>query len=114
MGVVYTVPIENVTIGTAVQDIFSVLPGATHSVAIHHIHLEASVSAEAGVAHALKARHGDGDTGLGRHERHPGGGALWHDRTCRADNPYQRYVPDHDDGRVHHARRVFLGRRAAV
>jgi hypothetical protein len=54
MGVVYTVPIENVTIGTAVQDIFSVLPGATHSVAIHHIHLEASVSAEAALRMRLK------------------------------------------------------------
>lgn len=51
---VYTVPIENGTIGTAVQDIFSLLCGAGNGVVLHHIHLEANVSAEAALRMRLK------------------------------------------------------------
>ncbi len=44
---IYKVPIENVTIGTAVQDIFSVLTDSAHSFELHGFHLEASATAEA-------------------------------------------------------------------
>lgn len=51
---VYTVPIENLTIGTAVQDIFSLVTGASNGVELHHIHLEANVGAEAALRMRLK------------------------------------------------------------
>ncbi len=51
---IYVVPIENVTIGTAVQDIFSLLAGASNGIELHHIHLEANVSAEAALRLRLK------------------------------------------------------------
>ena len=51
---IYTVPIENVAIGTAVQDIFSLLCGASNGIELHHIHLEANVSAEAALRMRLK------------------------------------------------------------
>lgn len=51
---IYVVPIENVTIGTAAQDVFSLLCGASNGIEIHHIHLEANVSAEAALRMRLK------------------------------------------------------------
>jgi hypothetical protein len=51
---VYTVPIENVSIGTAVQDVFSLVAGAAGGIIIHHIHLEAAVSAESALRMRLK------------------------------------------------------------
>lgn len=51
---VYTVPIENVTIGTAVQDIYSLVTGASNGIEIHHIHLDANVAAEASLRMRLK------------------------------------------------------------
>lgn len=51
---IYTVPIESVGIGTAVQDIFSLLCGASNGIEIHHIHLDANVSAESAVRLRLK------------------------------------------------------------
>jgi hypothetical protein len=39
---VYSVPIDNVSIGTAVQDIFSLLASASNGIEIHHIHLAAA------------------------------------------------------------------------
>lgn len=51
---VYVTVIENVAIGTAVQDIFSLLTGAGVGIEIHHIHLEANVSAEAALRMRLK------------------------------------------------------------
>ena len=51
---VYVVPIENVTIGTAVQDIFSLVTGSSNGLVLHHIHLEASVTAEAPLRLRLK------------------------------------------------------------
>jgi hypothetical protein len=43
---VYVYPLENVTIGTAVCDIATMIPGAANGVVLHHIHLEANVSAQ--------------------------------------------------------------------
>lgn len=51
---VYTVAFENVTIGTAVQDICSLLTGAGNGIELHHIHLEANVTAEAALRLRLK------------------------------------------------------------
>lgn len=51
---VYSVPIENVTIGTAVQDIFSLLAGSSNGIELHHIHLEANVVGEAALRMRLK------------------------------------------------------------
>lgn len=51
---IYTTTIENVAIGTAVQDIFSLLTGAGVGIELHQIHLEASVSAEAALRMRLK------------------------------------------------------------
>lgn len=39
---IYSGGFDNVSIGTAVQDIFSLLAGTTKGVQLHHIHLEAS------------------------------------------------------------------------
>lgn len=39
---IYVAPFDNVAIGTAVQDIFSLLAGTTKGIQLHHIHLEAS------------------------------------------------------------------------
>ena len=39
---IYSAGFDNVTIGTAVQDIFSLLAGAAKGVQLHHIHLEAA------------------------------------------------------------------------
>ena len=39
---IYAAGFDSVSIGTAVQDIFSLLAGATKGVILHHIHLEAS------------------------------------------------------------------------
>ena len=50
---IYTVPIENVTV-SAVQDIFSLVCGASNGIELHHIHLEANVSAEAALRMRLK------------------------------------------------------------
>ncbi len=44
---VYVTPIDNVSIGTAVQDIFSLLAGSANGIELHQIHLDA-VSAAAG------------------------------------------------------------------
>lgn len=52
--VVYTVPIENVSIGTAVQDIFSLLAGSAGGIEIHHIHLESANTAAASLRMRLK------------------------------------------------------------
>jgi len=51
---VYTCPIASVSIGTAVQDIFAIIPGATKAIILHHIHLDANVSAEAALRLRLK------------------------------------------------------------
>ena len=51
---VYVVPFENVTIGTAVADIFSLLAGSAAFIEVHHIHLEANVSAQAALRMRLK------------------------------------------------------------
>jgi hypothetical protein len=51
---VYTVPIQATNVGTAVQDVFSLLPGAAHGIKIHHIHLEANVTAEAALQMRFK------------------------------------------------------------
>jgi hypothetical protein len=52
---VYTVPIENVSIGTAVQDIFSLLASSAVGIVLHHIHLEAGgVSSAAEIRMRLK------------------------------------------------------------
>lgn len=46
--------IPSTAIGTAVADIFSLICGATHGIIIHHIHLDANVSAEAAFRMRLK------------------------------------------------------------
>jgi hypothetical protein len=51
---VYTIPFENISIGTAVQDIFALIPGAANGITLHHIHLEAAVSSEASLRMRLK------------------------------------------------------------
>lgn len=52
---VYYVPIENVSIGTAVQDIFSLLASASNGIELHQIHLEAAgVSSPAELRMRLK------------------------------------------------------------
>jgi hypothetical protein len=52
---VYIVPIDAVSIGTAVQDIFALKSGATNGIEIHHIHLEfGGVSAAAEIRMRLK------------------------------------------------------------
>ncbi len=51
---VYVVPLENVAIGTAVGDIFSLLASSANGITIHWIHLEAAVSAEAALRMRLK------------------------------------------------------------
>jgi len=38
---IYTAGFDNVSVGTAVQDIFSLLAGAAKGIQLHHIHLEA-------------------------------------------------------------------------
>lgn len=38
---IYTAPIDNANVGTAVQDIFSLLAGAATGIELHHLHLEA-------------------------------------------------------------------------
>lgn len=53
-AIVYTVPIENVAIGTAVQDIFSLLAGSAGGIEIHHIHLESTNTAAASLRMRLK------------------------------------------------------------
>ena len=62
---IYTVPFENVAIGTAVQDVFSFLTGAGNGLALHHIHLEANVSAEAALRLRLKRGTGTITQGSG-------------------------------------------------
>lgn len=39
---IYVAAFDNVTVGTAVQDIFSLLAGAAKGIQLHHIHLEAA------------------------------------------------------------------------
>jgi len=39
---IYTAGFDTVSVGTAVQDIFSLFAGSTKGVQLHHIHLEAS------------------------------------------------------------------------
>jgi hypothetical protein len=51
---VYQTPIENVSIGTAVQDIFSLLASSGHGVILHQIHLEATSTAAAALRMRLK------------------------------------------------------------
>lgn len=51
---VFTYPIENVSIGTAVQDIFSIKSGTGSPVEIHHIHLESTNSAAAALRMRLR------------------------------------------------------------
>ena len=51
---VYTLSIENVTIGTAVSDIVNLMPLSANGIVLHHIHLEANVSAEAALRMRLK------------------------------------------------------------
>lgn len=51
---IYVAVWENIAIGTAVQDIFSLLCGASNGIELHHIHLEANVSAEAALRMRLK------------------------------------------------------------
>lgn len=53
-GRVYVVPIENVSIGTAVQDIFSLKSGASNGIRIHWIHLECPNTSSAPVRMRLK------------------------------------------------------------
>lgn len=52
---VYTVPIIGGTVGTAVQDIFSLLAGSANGIELHHIHLEAGgVTSPAEISMRLK------------------------------------------------------------
>lgn len=51
---VYTLPITSTAIGTAVQDICSLVTGASNGIKIRHIHLDANVSAEAALRIRLK------------------------------------------------------------
>lgn len=51
---IYVTTIENVAIGTAVQDIFSLVTGASNGLELHYIRLEANVSAEAALRMRLK------------------------------------------------------------
>lgn len=39
---IYAAPFDTVAVGTAVQDIFSLLASATKGIQLHHIHLEAA------------------------------------------------------------------------
>jgi len=50
----YITPIENVSIGTAVQDIFSLLAGSANGVRIHWIHLESTNTSAAALRMRLK------------------------------------------------------------
>lgn len=54
MGRVYTVPIDNVAIGTAVQDIFAVKCGAGVGVVLHAIHLDSTNTSAAACRMRLK------------------------------------------------------------
>lgn len=54
MSRVYTVPIENVSIGTAVQDIFSLLADSSGGLELHHLHLESNDTAAATLRMRLK------------------------------------------------------------
>lgn len=52
---IYSAGFDNATLGTAVQDIFSLLASATKGVQLHHIHLEAaSVTSPAQIRMRLK------------------------------------------------------------
>lgn len=52
---IYQAGFDNVTIGTAVQDIFSILASSTKGIQLHHIHLDAAgVSAAAQIRMRLK------------------------------------------------------------
>lgn len=51
----YTAGFDNVTVGTAVQDIFMLKAGATNGIKLHHIHLEAaSITTAAQIRMRLK------------------------------------------------------------
>lgn len=51
---VYITPIDNVTIGTAVQDIFALKAGTGNGIRIHWIHLECSNTSSAPIRMRLK------------------------------------------------------------
>lgn len=50
---IYTVPLDNITV-SAIQDLFSILCGAGNGIELHHLHLEANVSAEAALRLRIK------------------------------------------------------------
>lgn len=83
---IYTVPIESVAIGTAVQDIFSLLTGASNGIEIHHIHLEANVSSEAALRMRLKR-----GTGVSQGS----GGSVVTPAPCDATDPAASGVTAH-------------------
>ena len=62
---VYMVPILTTAIGTAVQDICAIIPGTTKGIVLHHIHLDANVSAEAALLIRLKRATATVTTGSG-------------------------------------------------
>ena len=51
---VYVCPIPSVAIGTAVQDVCAVIPGSTKGIILHHLHLDANVTAEAALRVRIK------------------------------------------------------------
>lgn len=51
---VFVVPIENVSIGTAVQDIFALKSGAASPIEIHQIHLDAVATSAANLRMRLR------------------------------------------------------------
>ena len=52
---IYTAGFDSITVGTAVQDIFSLLAGSAKGIQLHHIHLEAaSITSAAQIRLRLK------------------------------------------------------------
>lgn len=50
----YIVPIDAVSVGTAVQDIFSLLAGSSNGIELHHIHMDSSNTSAAPMRLRLK------------------------------------------------------------
>ena len=62
---VYTMPIDSVTFGTAASDIFTLMGLTVNGIVLHHIHLEANVTAEAALRFRLKRLTATAVTGSG-------------------------------------------------